>query len=279
MTERTSACLCRTNLSSPSLWVQLRCYSSSNLFFTPDPFLTILQWHTQRPDYLTAQTTDICFISNMHRVLVSLKPSGKHVSEAEATQQTDNLMMQMWTNLVKPDTQTPVLSHTHTQTHTCRVIVLCVANMKTRSFVSCSCSPQSANTTQTTVETSWHCHVPLRWGTVPHTHILYISWTKCTVCVNNTNCASPPPPPQSVSRPKDRPFLRTEGNSPSNSPSEVSPLLLPVSSDVQPHGGSGGGVVGYFLFNRGCALCVCSVHRNRDALWGLQPLGLHTLLR
>ncbi|XP_034436673.1 phospholipase B1, membrane-associated-like [Hippoglossus hippoglossus] len=107
------------------------------------------RWYNDRDDFSVSLQDKPLFT-----VPVS-SARGKHVSEAEATQQTDNLMMQMWTNLLQP-----------------------------------------------------------------------------TVGQHNTddsgNIMTLPCPTE------DRPFLRTEGNSPSNSPSDVSPLLLPFIGTEMP---------------------------------------------
>lgn len=76
-----------------------------------------------------------------------------------------------------------------------------------------------------------------------------------------------------ISLPKDQPYLRTEGNSPSYPRREASPYMNPVSSITWPH---------WNVRNHPdpeCLLCVCSGYRHRDALWGPQLLPLHAHLR
>ncbi|XP_053301522.1 phospholipase B1, membrane-associated [Pleuronectes platessa] len=108
------------------------------------------RWYNDRDDF-SVSLQDKPLITGP----VSSAQSGRHVSEAEATQQTDNLMLQMWTNLLQP-----------------------------------------------------------------------------TVGQQNRDDSG-----QIMTLPcptEDRPFLRTEGNSPSNSPSDVSPLLLPFTGTEMP---------------------------------------------
>ncbi|XP_069370810.1 phospholipase B1, membrane-associated-like [Paralichthys olivaceus] len=123
----------------------LRTMLTQSLQESLDKLLVKRRWYNDRDDF-TVTLQDQPLITG---------PSGKHVSESEATQQTDNLMMQMWTNLLQP-----------------------------------------------------------------------------TVGQHNTddsgNIMMLPCPAE------DRPFLRTEGNSPSNSPSDVSPLLVPFMGTEMP---------------------------------------------
>nr|XP_019953033.1 PREDICTED: phospholipase B1, membrane-associated-like [Paralichthys olivaceus] len=126
----------------------LRTMLTQSLQESLDELLVKRRWYNDRDDF-TVTLQDQPLITGLY------KQSGKHVSESEATQQTDNLMMQMWTNLLQP-----------------------------------------------------------------------------TVGQHNTddsgNIMTLPCPAE------DRPFLRTEGNSPSNSPSDVSPLLVPFMGTEMP---------------------------------------------
>lgn len=76
-----------------------------------------------------------------------------------------------------------------------------------------------------------------------------------------------------ISLPKDRPYLRTKGNSPLYPNREVPPHLNPVSSIKWRHWN----VLNHL--DSGCLLCVCPGYRHRGALWGPQLLPLHPHLR
>lgn len=117
------------------------------------------------------------------------------------------------------DTQTP--RHTHTNTDRESLF----PQKWRQSCVSSSCSPLVANTTQMTRETSSHCHVQLRLVTL---WILWIcSYNRWRKCDSTWHFLKICPPPSSLSQ--DRPFLRTEGNSPSHHRGDASLLLNPVS--------------------------------------------------
>lgn len=135
--------------------------------------------------YVTAQCCCCC--------CCYFEQSGTCLWESQVSQQTDNLMVQMWTNLVR----------FRTISHICTNIVTAPSSMKTTSFciylfchssvnilssssllkfhcmsctmmikaffsilnlsfVSFSCSPQMASVTLTTVERSLRCRVQLR---------------------------------------------------------------------------------------------------------------------